>query len=623
MPRRKSIWPLGVVLLAAIGACWASSEHLIPIYDQEFVTLHVGSPGASVVFWLRWDASYISIRPSMDLQKFSRSYDPVSRTDRLCFSDHGCPRIRLNFGYGPHENVVEYADVHLPIAARNYHGILGLGPGSPVWKHFRYYSYTFNFLALSSKPFGAIARQRGEGDSLCVAGNFIPATINGSDVWAQVRLDIDYSFVPYPLAEATKSHSWRLSVMGSRREIKIDSNLIHERAYDGTVVSTLRPMSTRIMPNRSALSAVLSKDVSEEWHGNDIIVLGRYFFGPGFIVSGDVLSQQVVLSTQWIDRPWIVPSDYLPFYAVFVFLLVVWIFIMMQGSIMARNAAYIYDRLYTPQPNFGPANPAVLVGLFDAGAHEIPIPENLRLRNIDADIPDLVRQFNVGDDTEMSFRSAHYTGWLVFFSRLTAAVFSCCIIFGFGFMDQFWRYGFSDYDRAAFGSALVMLALYAAGIGNTTTMPATCIIWGQAMVLLQMWLAAGMSRFATGANIIMVVSSAVAAAYSTKQFIDAALGDLWPEKIYSRPAYRRIIWAVVTFVPAAWWWWICMFYSIPSICAYYGYVNDSAKWAVGALAAFPVIYWVKKARAAQFAINASLLFGVMARWHKIMASLRS
>ncbi len=612
-----------VALLAAIALVGARHEQLIPIYDQEFVTLHVGNPGTSVVFWLRWDASYISIRPSVDLQKFSRSFDPLGSKDSLCFRGSFCPRVRLNVGYAPHENVAQYADTHLPISAHNYQGILGLGQGSPVWNHFRYYAYTFSYLTLSARPFGAIKKQQSDASAICIAGNFAPAAIDGAKVWAQVRLDIDYSFVPYKLVQATQTDSWRLNLMGSKRTIKIDSNLIHEHAFDGTTISTLRPMSTRIFPNHTGVASKLSASASEEWQAGDVIILGRYFLGAGFVVSADVLTSQVVLTNQWLDRPWLVPSDYVWLYVPFVILLVFWMFVMMHSSHVARSAQSAYEGLQLPALNLASAGSAVLVHLDEngVGASETPVPKNLRIGKTDEDVPLTLRQLYSGGDSEMSPSSPYYTMWLVFATRLVAALFSVCIVFGFGFMDQFWRYGFDAYDRAAFASALAVLGLYGAGIGVVHQFSAIGVIWGQCMLLLMIWLAGALSRFSTSATIAMVLGSGAATAFATKQFVDLLMGDLWPRRSYARPLYRRLVWIFISAIHASWWLWICLFYTVPSICKYYDYVDSQAKWAVGAFMAFPVIYWVRKARAAQFAIDTSVYFSVLARQGRIRAWL--
>lgn len=614
-----------LVLLAAIAAADSLHEQFIPIYDQEFVTLHVGNPGTSVVFWLRWDADYISIRPSVDLQKFSRSFDPATSKDGLCFGGSFCPRVRLNVGYAPHENVQQYADVHLPISAHNYQGILGLGKKSPVWAQFRYYAYTFNYLVLSSRPFGAIKKLQGDSNSLGVAGNFIPATINGSNVWAQVRLDIDYSFVPYQLVEATQTESWRLNLMGSKRTIKIDSNLIHEHAFDGTLISTLRPMSTRILPNRTSVANKLSATAAEAWQASDVIILGRYFLGPGFVVSGDVRTTQVALSNRWIDRPWLVPSDYVWFYVPICSLLIFWVFVMMHSSHVARSAQAAYEGLQLPPLTLANAQSAALVYLDEdgVGARETPVPKDLRIGKTDEDVPIAVRQLYSGGDSEMSPKSPYYSLWLVFATRLVAALFSVCVIFGFGFMEQFWRYGFDAYDRAAFASALAMLALYGIGIGSVHELPAVGVIWAQCMLMLMIWLAGALSRFSTSATLAMILGSTTAASFALKQFVDLAMGDLWPARSYARPLYRRLIWTVIAAIHTAWWVWICLFYTIPSICSYYNYVDDRSRWAVGAFMAFPVLYWVRKARTAQFAVDAAVYFSVLARQGRIRAWLDS
>jgi hypothetical protein len=619
-------WPCALLLLLAlIATALARHEQLIPIYDHEFVTLHLGNPGTSVVFWLRWDADYISVRPSVDLQKVSRSFDPLRSSDTLCLGATVCPRVRLNIGYGSHEDPSEYADVHLPISARNYQGILGLGKRSPVWRHFRYYAYTFSYLALSAKPFGAIGSQQSQGDSLCVAGNFIPAIINGSNVWAQIRLDVDYSFVPYALVEATRTESWRLTLAGSKRTIKIDSALIHEHAFDGTVVSTLRPMTTRIMPNRTALAGKFSASVADVWHADDIIVLGRYFLGAGFVVSGDVLTTQVALSNQWLDRPWLVPSDYVWFYLPFGFFFIIWVFIMMQGTHTARSAQLAFEGLQPPALNLTTARTARLVVLDESGleAREIPVPRDLRLGRNDDDVPMTLRQLYSGGDSEMSTKSPYYTMWLVLATRLVAGLFSVCVVFGFGFMDQFWRHGFGPYDQAAFGSALIVVLLYGAGIGITSSFPAVGVIWAQCMMLLLIWLAGAFSRFSTEATIAMVLSSGAATAFSTKQFFDMVMGDTPPARLYARPLWRRLAWIVISVLQMAWWIWICLFYTVPSICDYYNYVGDRGKWVVGASLVFPIMYWVRKRRSAQFANDVAVHFSVLARLGRIRAWLDS
>ena len=252
-----------LVLLSCCGrGCFGHNSHVaLNIRDGEFVSLHVGAPGTDVVFWLRWDSDYISVMHETELGRASRTVtlDPAPPSEILCFGRR-CQRLPIVWGRNKAELLSMNANSRhpqlFPVAITNYRGVLGLGPQSPVWRIFRYYSYDSRTLVLSNEPLGALigASAAAVTTQGLLGQNFVPLAINGVRQWAQLRLDIDYTFMPYSLAASASTPTWRLELpagAGGRRTnvLRIDRAHFVAAGSDGFAVSLVRPIGQPYVPS--------------------------------------------------------------------------------------------------------------------------------------------------------------------------------------------------------------------------------------------------------------------------------------------------------------------------------------------------------------------------------------
>lgn len=555
-------WIVGLLLLVAYFSestnARSSGAQVLDVHENEFVSLHVGYPGTSITFLIRWDINDVYIMPSTELSRFSRTYSDTSNTkpaaagggitDIVCFGIE-CIRTRLALTYGLPSNPDMF---HLGLTLSNYKGILGLGTRSPIWEHFRYYSYNSQELVLSHLPIGLLQNEGAM--EYCVAGNYVPISLDSRRYWALVDMSTDYSFLPVWLVGAPPGSGavdstaikarphWKLGLFNGKYSVRIDRALIHEATNDGVVVSTLRPMSSRVVSNRAARVNALNQ-ILPGWNGTDIVVLGRYFLSAGFTVYSDTLSGQTALSLHWMHKPWLVRFDYQWLYAVFIGLLYIWIFVLQES--VDYSAAVAYTLKFAQQDR-------ALSFSTDPAAFPVVFPTALKTAH-------------TWSLTRTSHRNLDFVGALSFGTQLAVVAFLCSIIYGYGFMHQFWRHHFDAHDHAAIYSSLAMALIHVASAGAMDVLPSTSVIWGQNVCLICIWLLGMMDRFSFGAVIVMLLASGWGATYAIQQFSDLMIGRIWPSSVYTGSVPRRLFWTVVLGTIAAWWAWIFAFYTIPLI----------------------------------------------------------
>lgn len=605
--RRRSSplsWLLGIALLACVLAALPGTAEakrtsndgaqVLDVRENEFVSLHVGYPGTAIVFLLRWDLNNIYVMPNTELSRYSRTYSDLSSlpggssSDMFCFGLE-CARTPFILSYSmPGANSM----FHMDLSLTNYKGVLGMGPQSPIWTHFRYFSYSAQELILSHMPIGRLHTENSPID--CIAGSYVPMSLDSVHYWALIDMTTDYSFLPAWLVGAPpatngvrttsiqpKSH-WKMELFDGRYSIRIDRALIHEATNDGVTVSTLRPITSKVMLNRAARVSALN-ELLPGWNGTDLVVLGRYFLSAGFTVSSDVLSGQTSLSLHWIHRPWLLRMDYRWFYAIFFSLLYMWIFVMQDSvdSVAANSNALKFGQLDKS-----------LDTSTDATAFPVTFPSSLRT----------AERWSV---TRTSHRNEDFVFSLAFVTQLACISLVCIIIYGYGGIHLFWRHHFNAHDKAAVYSALAMILVQAGAAPLVSSFPSTSVILVQNAMLLGVWLVSMVDRFSYCSVIFLILSSGWAATYAIQQFIDLMFNRMWPSIMYTSSYVRKLGWALLLGLMAAWWTWIFAFYTIPLVIGNWQPAHPS-EWAFSLLCVAIVISTACRNISREFAVRSAL-----------------
>ena len=598
----------GLALVIALLAAYAAlalargggldARHTVPVREGEFVTLHVGYPGTEVVFWLRWDADYITVRQDADLGRYSKtlSVETPATTDMVCFGAR-CVRMPLHLDYAPVERHGVNAALQLALPISGHHGVLGLGAGSPVWDAFRYYSFNRDELVLSSSPHErAQAHSAGHLDR-ALQLSYLPVEVNHARMWAQLRLDVDYSFVPADVLLASKHTRLRLygtdAPYALRASVKLDGARGAARAQDGVQHRIVRPTTSALSlrAERLTLAQSLNAD-APEWNASDTMVLGRALLASGFTVYGDARTGQLSAVCHWAHRPWLAHMQYWPFYLLLVGLLIVWIYVVGDS---AEFHARLAEAVEPGRAALVPPNHQVV--LVEDG-QELALPPQFEFAPLA--YPKALRRAYEQPTTHLSYRDAHFMDWLSLITRLMVAVLLTSLVWGFGFMGHFWRHGFDQYDQAAVYSALVVLAAYAALVGAAHRFGAVGATWGKSAVLLALWLVAAIERTSAGSMVIMTLCAGWAAIYALQGALELLIGRLWPAEMYwprSRAdaggVARLLGWVLLLALLAAWWCWFFAFYTVTSVLDQWSPENP-AMWTVACFSL--LVVWVGAAR---------------------------
>jgi hypothetical protein len=608
--------PLVLVLLLCGVAYAGPDEHALMVSDAEFVTLHVGGyPGADLVFWVRWDSDDVIVHPDAELHRYSRTLAQNAlgqASDMVCFGSR-CVRMPLAVGYAPAEAGALDPALQLSLPISGHKGVLGLGRRSPVWDHFRYYKFNANELVLSSRrpvqdgpSYDLVRRSMITAQQL----NYVPFELDGTRLWAQLRLDVDYVFVPHAaLVTATAlrdKHYWTMRVYdtedGHRVRGRFNLDREHNRATvrDGTQLNIVRPFGRALVmmsSARAAQAAELSATTNDTWTASEVAVLGRALLVRGFSVFGDALTHQLTVQVHWSSRAAVDASQFWPYYLPLGVLLFVWIFVV-QDSAKEHQEALV--PAHAGRPYDVPAGSALFVD--DRGDHDHDHrskskPKRDRadreLQDLQAELvgpadrvlsappmpPDIMQAARRAS-TRASYRNPHFIQWLLLATELCVIIFLTSLLFGLGFLDQFWRHGFDAYHQAALYSCFLMIYAQLVLANMVATHPEMAAVFGQNALLLCLWLLAAMERSDGSSAAIMVLTAGWTAQYALAQLAAFCTGVLWPIKAYTRTFLHRAAFGAVLTIAAAFSVWFFSFFTVTSVAEQWD-PEDPLGWIFG------------------------------------------
>lgn len=505
----------------------------MPLVDGEFVSLHVGVPGTQMWFWVRTDVAYVALLPSADLRSYSRSWTEDG-SDIVC-AGRECTRIRMAIDVIPPP---PDPALRIPVAAHNYDGILGLAPGSPVfaaWPYWRIGDRTLALMATNERMPHRVRRHAHE-----YPDNWVPTRINGASAWASIDLSTDYTYVPYAVAHSP--HRWRLDIMdaaGAKRAARVNIApwLFVETSADGTRVHAIR--TARTLPN--ATPAVLA---TRTWSANSTVVLGRRLLQAGFTVQTDTLTGRVWLACDWQAAPHVRTLEFWMMLLTLLPLNILWVYTIGDSVDFVRRI----DRL-TPPP---PPN-CDLYMRTDAGIYRIPWGALQP-----PDMPAAITPVS-GPVTALSYRHPGYAAGITVATQFAWILVVLTILMGFGEHNYYWHDTWDGYDAAAVYSTISVSGVAAFALWLMPAFPVVAAGWGNAVVLLLLWLVAAGRPFLPANSVIMLLTSATVAATALKHALLMLNGRLWPFETYRR---HRWLWIAVLCVSAAWALWLFAFYTV-------------------------------------------------------------
>jgi hypothetical protein len=296
---------LFALLLITVAA--AQDTLLLPVYEQQYVTLYVGSRQREVVMRLRWDLDELVLYTPPQPSEYSTSFWQDSKScDAGCRGSEvfylGSQQLQLQVLYAP-QGALWQLDPLDTSQHITHHGLLPMGLRSPLWRHWHSWTWSRLFLQLGGTVQDALRHtapvvQVREGtlrgcwaDDRCVA--------------VSLRPQQDYSFASIDTYTAwLQDESWSLRVWNNE-SLEEDELMLHMDAlasdYNGMVTDQLY--------------LGLPDAAQEE------LQLGLMHLS-GWILSYDVVAQQLWLAAlpSWFVRE----QDYLLLVVGVMVLLVVW-----------------------------------------------------------------------------------------------------------------------------------------------------------------------------------------------------------------------------------------------------------------------------------------------------------
>lgn len=557
-----------VVVAVAATAPPQQSRVVVPILQGEFVRLHVGYPGVDVDFWLRWDLSDIYVLPQVGLPTRSRSYTDDS-SDVVCFGSV-CRLMPVTVdAYPPSPRV----DTAVPIPVTGYTGVLGLGAGSPVWTVFLHYRVSARELSLMR----TVPPRPPHATVVAVNGNLLALRLEGRAYWAEMRMDSDYTEVPFALS--TRADRWRMELFSpstGRRlaRINVPPRRFEEPALDGAMVSSLRP--NRQANNTARVhrynSLVTAEGGGGGWNGTGIVVLGRLFLMSGFSLQHNVVTGETLVSCEWAHEPIILEPDYLGWYALVMPLLVLWVYGIVESVDYASRVAQIEF----PTP---PEGTAVL----RLGTTDIPLPPATLVP------PPPPRGIAYGPRplSLISYRHAGFRRALVVVTQLTAVLLVLTAVLGYAWRHSFWFETYDTYDAVATYSTAAMMLLFAGGAASVQLTPSTSAMWGANAMWLALWLLGSINPYASANGMMMLLSGGAVAVMNTMQLGQFVLGRLWPwDEVYAR---APLVWLALLGWSTAWSLWQFAFYTVVEQTLVWR-ADHPGVWALAVLAGGGVVF---------------------------------
>ena len=556
-----TIWMRAFALLLLAAAAVAATS--MPLIDGEFVSLHVGVPGTQLWFWVRTDVPYVAVLPAADLRTFSRSWTDDG-TDIVCAGSQ-CARIRIAIDAEPPP---PDPALRLPVPARNYDGVLGLGPGSPVFAVWPFWRIGDRALTLMTAA-DPMPHRRGRHVQL-YPDALVPARLDGRPVQARIDLASDYTLLPWALVQA-RGRRWRLELLGTngtRRaaRVSIAPWLFADTAADGTRLSAFR--------------------ATRELAANETIVLGRRMLQAGFVVQTDTLSGRMWLACDWQAAPMLRSLDLLLLMFALLPLDILWVYAIYDSVDYVRRLAVL--------------------------AAPPPPPGDMRLRNASFDLPvpwgalhppALPLALTLGSEpvSALSHRHAGFATTLTLVTQLAWLLIVLTVLLGFGSDNFYWHDTWDAYDAAAVYSTIGVSGLLAGALWLLPAHPAVVAGWGDSVVLLLLWLLAAGRPFVPANSFIMLICSATVAASALKHALLLLLGRLWPATAYT----PRWLWGGVLLASAAWAVWLFAFYTVRLVTLSW-YIQSDAVWAMCVLALVILLFMVQLVLKRQALMMASL-----------------
>lgn len=547
------------VLAALVAAAAAAS---MPLVDGEFVSLHVGVPGTKLWFWVRTDVAYVAVLPTAELRSYSRSWTDDG-TDIVC-AGRECARVRMAIDAVPPP---PDPSLRIPVPARNYDGVLGLAPGSPVFAAWPYWRIGDRSLTLmtANTPLPHRAHRRAQE----YPDGWVPVRVAGEPAWAQLDLRTDYTAVPYAVARTQQR--WRLDVMdaaGTKRvaRVMVAPWLFVDSSADGSRVHAIRTAHT--LPNATP-AAVATRG----WTANTTVVLGRRLLQAGFTVQTDTLTGRVWLACDWQVAPLVRNIEFILLLLVLIPLDILWVYTIYDSVDYVRRI----DILTIPPP---PAGNLRLRG----ASYDVPVPWGV-LRPPDMPMALMPTQTPV---TMLSHRHTGYAAAITIATQFAWVLVVLTILLGLGEHNYFWHDTWSGYDAAAVYSTMGVSGAAAAALWLLPAYPVVVAGWGDSVVLMLLWLVAAGRPFVPANSFVMLITSATVAASALKHALLVCTGRLWPIASYRRHWW---LWVPVLCVGAAWSLWIYAFYTVRLITLSWRAETDGV-YAVCSLALVLLVFLV-------------------------------
>lgn len=558
-----------LLVVVCVGVYAAGDSVTLPLVDGEFVWLHVGYPGMDVAFWVRWDLDYSVLSMQVDIRAASRSWSAASMTDVVCF---GAICKRMQFATVDYIAYPEIPANLLPTPVRGYNGLLGLGRRSPVWSIFPYYRLSARSLVLMRRALPPLAH------ATHYPGGVVPMRVSGTPVLATIDLGTDYTSFPWPVAggAASEADRWRVDIYspnGTRRATRVSLPVWYYR-YEAQHLHAIRPSDN--LP--TIADVVAESSTAPRW--NHTAVLGRTLVQSGFVVQQSGMGVGGAwVACDWTTVPLVTQIDYLTWFLVLLPLTMLWLCAIADSVDYAARV----DALQAPLP---------------------PAANRLRLQNgVDFVIAqparfELPAPLNHGVEPValLSFRHTGFATALTLVTQFTFTAAMLTVVLGFGWTSQFWASTFSTQDSVAVYSSAGVAAALCPTLWMLDAWPMTTAAFGDAVVLLAIWMMASVFPFGSANSMVMLLTSAGVAIYAVQLFVQLVLKRLWPWNAYRSRAWA--LWALPLLAFAIWAVWLFAFYSVVLVTLAWRQEHPGV-WALASFAAVLVVFVVHRNLAVQ------------------------
>ncbi len=584
---------LPLLLIIFFGSS-SYARSTLPVSKGEFVSLRIGYPYQTMTLMLRWEVDDIYLFSSTLLLDVSQTYTKEGSyefTDVICIST--CVRMRFYVGLDAPDN----SEKRIETFASGFDGVLGLGPGSPIWDAYRWFEFDGKQLRLSNhNPVSTFSNHVFKSNE---AGIFDGMLITAKEKQScKIHLDLasDFTEMPFRLQHSALKHKWSLKIYDSEdpsRQTHMNIVPAMTKAIDrqNKWIETVRPLHMKT-------------------NNETMVLLGRLVLQQ-FVIVGNADTAQTWLMAHGKDFSLFEGIDYEGLFIILIIMIVLWALGIFESA--DRFNRFEETRVVNPprgklQVRF--KNTPRLAPIFLWSS--VVFPESNEHTKEESDFLDYV--------PIISFRHPNFVPFFVMFTKVCVIFTLLVIVFGFGFETSFKHFEWNVHDRVALYSTTIVSLICAMLLSGELIrrIPTIGSYLAITSLALCIWLLCALFPFDLVNSFLMVISSGLVALRWAEALYMVLTGSLYPLELIKK---RRWVWILLIAAIAVWSAWHFAFYTVVFFIFEWNNLRVEAYLTGAAVLIFVIIvgasYMHIQERLAKITLKAYTLYGLFAHLQSI------